>query len=271
MVDRLTNSALDRMRAGDVALGMSVRLGQTGDIARIAKSTDHDFIFLDAQHAVFGADTIREIAQTALSIGVAAVVRVRGLDDPDVGVLLDNGVMGIVFPEVNTADEARRAVRMTRFPPAGTRSAPGVLPHFNYQPLPLAETLAELNRSTLVAVMVETPEGLTNLEEIAAVDGVDVVHVGTNDLLLSLGKAGQFDDPIVMNTYERVVAATRTHGKFAGAGGNRDVARQVEAIGLGVRFITTNSDIRFLMGAAAAWTDSIRNALTAATRSTDAQ
>src|SRR5262245_53391117 len=192
MADWLTNPARERMRAGDVALGMSIRFGQSGDIARIAKTTDHDFLFLDAQHAVFDAPTIREIAQTALAIGIAPLVRVRGLDDPDVAVLLDNGVMGIVFPEVTTAEEARHAVDLTRFPPLGTRSAPGVLPHFNYERRPLAETLDQLNRSTLVAVMVEGEAGIANVESIAAVDGVDVVHVGTNDLLVSLGKAGQF-------------------------------------------------------------------------------
>jgi staphyloferrin B biosynthesis citrate synthase len=265
MVDQVTNPALTRMRSGDVALGMSVRLGRSGDIARVAKSTDHDFIFVDAQHSVFNPETIREIAQTALSIGIAPLVRVRGVDDPDVSVLLDNGVMGVVFPEVRNAEEARRAVRRTRFPPVGTRSAPGVMPHFNYQHLPLADTLSQLNRSTLVAVMVESAEGFANLEEIAAVDGVDVVHVGTNDLLLSLGKAGQFDDPVVMEMYQRVVAATRAHGKFAGAGGNRDIKRQLEAIRLGIQFVTTNSDIRFLMGAAAEWTGSIRQALAAET------
>ena len=64
-----------------------------------------------------------------------------------------------------------------------------------------------------------------------------------------------------METYQRVVAATHAHGKFAGAGGNRDVKRQLEAISLGIQFITTNSDIRFLMRAAAEWTGSIRTAL----------
>lgn len=258
MAERLVNPALERMRAGDVALGMSIRLGQSGDIARMAKSTDHDFLFIDAQHAVFDPQTIREIAQTALAIGVAPLVRVRGLEDPDVSVMLDNGVMGIVFPDIRTAEEARRAVQLTRFPPIGSRSAAGVLPHFNYERVPLAEMLTQLNDATLVAVMLEGPEGLDNLEEIAAVDGIDVIHVGTNDLLLSLGKAGQFDDPVVMQTYERVVAAASAHGVFTGVGGNRDVERQLQAIELGARFLTTNSDMRFLMSAAADWTGQVR-------------
>ena len=68
----LRNPALERMRAGDVALGMLVRLGRSGDIARIAKTTGHDFIFLDVQHAIYSLETIGHIAQAALGVAFAA-------------------------------------------------------------------------------------------------------------------------------------------------------------------------------------------------------
>ena len=67
----LTNPVLDRMRSGDVALGMNVRLGRSADIARIAKSTGHDFVFIDAQHGIFGLETIAHIANAALALGIA--------------------------------------------------------------------------------------------------------------------------------------------------------------------------------------------------------
>ena len=65
----IANPVLERMRAGDVALGMVIRLGRSADIARIAKATGHDFIFLDAQHSLFNLETIGHIAQTALACG----------------------------------------------------------------------------------------------------------------------------------------------------------------------------------------------------------
>ena len=98
----LRNPALERMRAGDVALGMLVRLGRSGDIARIAKSTGHDFVFLDVQHAIYSLETIGHIAQAALGCGVTAIVRVRSCHDPDMALLLDCGVTGIVVPDVST-------------------------------------------------------------------------------------------------------------------------------------------------------------------------
>ena len=92
------------MQAGGVALGMPVRLGRfrryrphrQGDRACIS-------LFIDCQHSPFNLETIGHIASTAMAIGVAPLVRVRGIDDPDVSLLLDNGAMGIVYPDVNTA------------------------------------------------------------------------------------------------------------------------------------------------------------------------
>src|SRR5256885_3288006 len=88
----LSNPLKDMMKAGKVALGMNVRLARSGDIARIAKSCGHDFIFIDGQHAIFTRETIAHIASTALGCGITPLARVRSVDDQDVQVLLDNGV-----------------------------------------------------------------------------------------------------------------------------------------------------------------------------------
>ena len=79
----LKNPVIERMRAGDVSLGMIVRLARSGDIARVAKSTGHDFIFIDRQHALFTLETVGHIAQAALGCGVAPLVRVRSCHDLD--------------------------------------------------------------------------------------------------------------------------------------------------------------------------------------------
>ena len=120
--EKLVNPVKARMQAGEVALGMPVRLARSGDIARIAKTTGHDFIFIDCQHSLFSLETIGHIASASLGCGIAPLVRVRGIDDPDVSLLLDNGVMGIVYPDVNTAAQARKAVDICKFAPLGKRS-----------------------------------------------------------------------------------------------------------------------------------------------------
>jgi 2-keto-3-deoxy-L-rhamnonate aldolase RhmA len=263
--DKLVNPVKERMRAGGVALGMPIRLGRSGDIARIAKATGHDFIFIDGQHSLFTLETIGNIASTALACGIAPLVRVRGIDDPDVSLLLDNGVMGIVYPDVNNAAQARKAVEICKFSPIGKRSVSGGYPHFDYKSVPLTTSVPQLNDSCLLGCMIETVEGLENVEAIAAVDGVDVIHLGSNDLLADMGKPGKFDDPALVEAQDRLIAAARKHGKFAGCGGNRDVARQVEIIRKGCQFITTQSDIGFLFAAASRWTSGIRDGLRSAT------
>lgn len=265
MPNGTTNTLLsplkERMQAGEAVLGLNVRLGRSPDIARIARATGHDFLFIDTQHSVFDLETIVHIAHTALAIGIAPLVRVRGIDDPDVSLLLDNGVAGIVYPDVSTADEARRAVEVCRFPPRGKRSAVGGYPHFDYRAVPLRESMPALDAHCLLVLMIETVAGLDNVEAIAAVDGVDVIHLGSNDLLVAMGKAGQFDDPAVVAAQDRVIAAAHANGRFAGCGGNRDVARQAEAIRRGARFVTTQTDIAFMMTAAGAWVKGVRDAL----------
>jgi 2-keto-3-deoxy-L-rhamnonate aldolase RhmA len=237
---------------------MIVRLARSGDVVRVAKSTGHDFIFIDAQHSLFSLETIGHIAQAGLGCGTAVLVRARSCQDPDISLMLDNGVSGIVFPDIDTAAEARQAVDACKFAPIGKRSVAGGYPNFDYRPVPLAHTVRALNDATLVVCMIETREGLRNIEEIAAVKGVDVIHVGCNDLLAAMGKPGAFGDPEVVAAVERVISVATQHGKFAGLGGERDLDRQLAFIRKGVRFVTTQTDIGFLMAEAARRTEQIR-------------
>ena len=190
-------------------------------------------------------------------------MRVRSCDDPDTSLILDNGATGIVFPDVNSAADAQRAVDACKFAPIGKRSVSGGYPNFDLRPVPTGESCRLLNESTLVVCMIETVEGLANVEEIAAVEGVDVLHVGCNDLLTAMGKPGQFGCPEVVAAIERVIAAAAAHGKFAGLGGERDLDRQHAFIRKGVRFVTTQTDIGFLMTAAGQRTATIRKELQA--------
>lgn len=248
-------------KAGNVALGLLTRLARSGDIARIAKTTGHDFVFMDAQHAGFNIETIGHIAQAALGIGISPLVRVRNCDDPQTQVILDIGATGIVFPDVNTAAEAKRAVNRARFPPVGKRSAAGAYPIFEYRAISMPDTIAALTENTLVVCMIETPEGLENVEAIAAVEGVDVIHVGANDLLTAMGKPGAYGSPEHIAALDRVFAAAKKHGKIPGVGGDRNLQRQMDSIRKGAQFLTTNSDIAFMMVEATRVTGDLRKAM----------
>src|ERR1700726_3406258 len=149
----LVNPVKARMQAGDVSLGMIVRLGGSGGVGGVAKKTGHDFVFIDAQHSLFSLETIGHMAQTGLGCGTAVLVRARSCDDPSISLMLDNGVTGIIFPDVETAAEAKRAVDACKFAPIGKRSVAGFYPNFDCRLLPLSHSVRVLNESTLVVCM----------------------------------------------------------------------------------------------------------------------
>jgi 2-keto-3-deoxy-L-rhamnonate aldolase RhmA len=257
----LVNPVKAKIAAGGVALGLGVRLVRSAEVARIARATGHDFLFLDLQHSLFNLETLGHIAQAALALGVAPLARVRSVRDPDVRALLDNGVAGIVFPDVNTEADARAAVAAVRFGPLGRRSVTGGYPHFDFRAVPPAEALAAVDAATLLVCMIETREGVRNAEAIAAVPGIDVIHMGMNDLLTDMGRPGRYADPELEAAVATVLAACRAHGKAFGAGGNRDPKAQAAAIRRGAQFLTTQTDIALLSAGAAAWTRGIAQAL----------
>lgn len=254
----ITNPAIERMRSNEPALGMIVRLSRTVEIAKVAAASGHDFIFVDAQHGPFSMETISDLVQAAASVGVAGLVRVRGSDDADIGRILDMGAAGIVVPDVETAEGARQAVNAARFAPLGRRSVSASYSALGFRPIPVGEATPALDAATLVVCMIETSKGMDNIDAIAAVEGVDVLHLGANDMLADMGMPGQFTAPEFIAIKERFFAACKAHGKWAGLGGDKDIERQKDAIAKGARFITTHTDLGFLLQAASAKTAGLR-------------
>jgi 2-keto-3-deoxy-L-rhamnonate aldolase RhmA len=127
--------------------------------------------------------------------------------------------------------------------------------------VPPTQALPAVEAATLLVCMIETREGVRNVDAIAAVPGIDVIHMGLNDLLTDMGKPGQYADPECEAAIAAVLAACRAHGKAFGCGGNRDPGAQAAIIRRGAQFLTTQTDIALLTGGATAWTKGVRDAL----------
>ena len=244
------NAVKDKLAAGQLVLGLSIRIVRTPDAAKIAKATDHDFLFIDMEHSALSFESVVDMSVAALDTGITPIVRVIGHDHWHCSRVLDCGAMGVVVPHIDNAAQAKRAVDACKYPPIGHRSMSAGFPHFDYKTVAPADAARMHNENILVAVMVETEQAINNVDEIAATEGVDVVHVGTNDLLAEIGLAGQFDHPRVAQMYEQVIAACKRHGKHAGLGGVRDPQLCKRYLKLGFRFMTTNSDLAFLLAGA---------------------
>ena len=157
---------------------------------------------------------------------------------------------GIVMPHVDTAKEARRIAEAFRYPPQGRRSWGGPPAVYGFRPPAMAEAQKAINDEILTVVMIESPEAVKNAGDIAAVDGIDVLLIGTSDLSSELGIAGQMGHPKVVDAYRTVGAACRKHGKVLGMGGVYDEENATRYVGMGARFVLTGSDHSYVvMGA----------------------
>ncbi|MEK6593691.1 MAG: aldolase/citrate lyase family protein [Pseudomonadota bacterium] len=243
----IQNTAKRRLAAGELSLGMGLRQARTVDIAAIAKTLDFDWLFIDMEHNSMDVGVASQIAMAALGVGIAPIVRVPGKEHYHASRLLDAGAQGIVVPHVDTAQEAERVVSNCKYPPIGHRSVAGAQPQLSFKNLPTGEATRLVNDETLVVVMLETPAAIANAEAIAAVQGVDVLLIGFNDLCAEMGVPGDFGGDKARAACAAVVAACRKHGKHPGIGGVYDHKLMQKFIDMGARFILSGSDISFMM------------------------
>ena len=257
----ITNRMQERLARGEVALCMATRLARTAEIAMIADACGFDALFIDMEHCTITLDAAAQICVAALPVGVTPLVRIAGHNFEDATRLLDAGALGIICPNVSTPAEAQAFVRACRFPPLGERSVGGAGPLQGYRATPLAEVNKQGNAATLCIAMLETPEGIANADAIAAVPGIDVLLIGSNDLCTALGIPGELKHPKLRAAYEATAKACKAHSKHLGVGGIRgDVAHIAELVALGARFVIAASDVQYLMAAARSEVAALRKA-----------
>lgn len=247
----LRNPLAEKLAAGGLGLAMIVKQVASVDIALVAKTCGYDAIYVDLEHSVVPEAAAAQICLMALAVGVTPLVRVPGHEAHWANRMLDAGALGVVVPHVESAEEARHVVAACRFTPEGSRSPSGHFPHLAYGIYPAETVRRVLNEKTTVVVMLETPQAIEQADAIAAVPGVDIVHIGSTDLCDALGVPGQFGHPEVEKAFRRVIEACRRHGKTTGAGGlgsAQDVTKKV--LQMGVRFITAGNEWGFMIAAA---------------------
>src|SRR5215475_12864997 len=247
----ITNSARERLARGEIALGFGVRLAKSAEIAKAARTAGFDWLFIDLEHSALSIETASQLAIAALDAGIAPIARVPNGEYSIATRLLDNGALGIVVPHVDTADEAREVVEKLKYPPLGHRSMGGTGPHYGLRATSTGDAARALNAANLTVVMLETPTAIANAEAIAAVPGIDVLLIGTNDLCAEMGIHGDFGHERVADAYRTMIAAARKHGKFPGMAGIYNEPLMQRYIEMGARFILSGNDAAFLMASAA--------------------
>ncbi|HEY3609513.1 MAG TPA: aldolase/citrate lyase family protein [Pseudonocardiaceae bacterium] len=223
---------LPRLRAGELTLMLGIRSSRTTDIVHIAHSTGHHAIMIDLEHSTMSTDVAATLCAAAGSLGLTAIVRIPEREYGMIGRLLDGGAHGIVAPRIETVEEARQIAGACRFPPRGQRSQTAMVPQLGMRPTPARELNPALDDTVVVQILLETPTGIANADAIAALDGVDMLAIGANDLTAELGVPGQYDDGRVRQAIASVGAAAKRHGKLLMVGGMRDVPPDVSPLRL---------------------------------------
>lgn len=242
-------AAFDREKA---ILCMCLTQARTPDIVLIAASAGFDAVYIDLEHGVTPLDVTSALCSAALGAGLVPLVRIPAVDPPMITRVLDGGALGVIVPHVATPEQAKEVVDVCRFPPVGARSLYGATPVTGYRSLPADELVSALDGEVVVALMIESGTAVDNAAKIAAVDGVDMLLVGTHDLSTDLGVARQMDHPLMADAFARVAAACAEHGRRFGVAGVGDPSILRSLLGLGLGFISAGTDTGFLQQAATA-------------------
>jgi 4-hydroxy-2-oxoheptanedioate aldolase len=208
-----TNSFKSRLRQGSPQRGLLSTLNSTAVIEMLA-GWDFDWILIDTEHTPTEvADVVAQL-QVLDAHDVSAIVRPAWSDMVLIKRLLDAGAQTFLIPSIDTAEEAAAAVSYTRYPPAGVRGVSGTSRAARYGQT--TDYLQTAGNQICILAQIETATGLANLEEIAAVPGVDAVFIGPADLAASLGHLGNPQHPVVQTAVNDAFRRLRAIGKPSG-------------------------------------------------------
>lgn len=198
-----------------------------------------DFVILDMEHSPLGLETMVDMIRAAEAYGMVAVPRVYTIETKLMRRVLDVGAHGLLVPMVNNMDDARYIMDAVKFPPLGARGMNagrgprwGGYDHY----------IQEANDALFTMFQCETREGLSHVEEMAAMDGLDSIFIGTGDLSLDMGHPQDLKNPEVVAAVDRILRACQEHGKIPGiVTGSPEAA--AERIRQGFRIVTIMNDL----------------------------
>ncbi|KAJ0414885.1 Pyruvate/Phosphoenolpyruvate kinase-like domain-containing protein [Aspergillus carlsbadensis] len=222
------NNLMTLAGQGKVCRTLKIKFITSLEIIYIARNAGFHALFIDLEHSPLSLETASHLCVTAMNAGLSPIARVPGQAEP-----------GFYTP--------------SKYPPRGKRSVTGMLPHMGYRSAPISDVSAVGNTQlSTVLVMIESPEAVASVDEIVAVEGVDVVLVGTNDLSIELGVAGDFDHPSFVESMQTLAVAVKRYGKILGVAGiyNRPDLLRGYIHELGARFVVGHVDLPMVAKAA---------------------
>ena len=215
----IRNVAREKLEQGQLSLGVGIRMTRSVEIAKAMAVAGFDWLFLDMEHGVMSLEAAPRSRRRRSMPGSR---RSRACRTANIRSRRARSTTACSASSCRMSIPRRRRARSSagsKYPPVGHRSMGGIGPHYDLRTAASGEAAAALNAANLTIVMIETPTAIANADAIAAVPGVDVLLIGTNDLCAEMGIHGEFGHDRVVEAYRALIAACKKHGKFAGIGG----------------------------------------------------
>ena len=241
--------------SGDTPYGVWLVSGSAAN-AEALGCAGFDFLVLDTEHTPIDTAQVADILRAISTTPASTIVRPAWNDMVIIKRLLDAGAQSLLIPFVQTAEEAKRAVSYTRYPPEGVRGVAGVHRGSRYGSVPNYHKLA--GAEICVIVQIETLAALDHLPAIAAVAGVDSIFVGPADLSASMGHLGDMNNPAVLDKLRSAAQTCRQLGKPCGiVGANPEIVRRY--LDFGYSWVAINSDVGLMVGRATEWLGQVKS------------
>jgi 4-hydroxy-2-oxoheptanedioate aldolase len=251
-----------QLRAGTPKLGIFLN-AHSPTVAEQLSHSGYDWLLVDSQHGPMGYEKLSAMLSGISNGGAKSLVRVGSYSDrPGIQQSLDLGADGILVPYINSADEARAAVTCARYPTAGTRSV--YFPQRSMNREGLLGYAGGANSNVIVALQVETADCIKNIDEIAAVPGVDILFLGQNDLCMSMGLYEKYEFPHMYTSpelgaaTEKLIAAARKDNVILGLF-LFGTARVGEFLDKGFSFISIGNDLHHVLTQTAAYVKDVED------------
>ena len=205
-----------RLAQGQQVMGTMVTTFASPDLPKILKNCGFDYMFVDCEHGSFTTREVANMIAVARAMDFPAVVRIPGPGRELVLKFMEMGASGLLLPNTETAEQARQMVDYAKYAPMGHRGVSLSRPHTDFAKVDGSAYMKQANEHTILMCQIESRKGVENIEQIMAVEGIDVGFIGPNDMTQDYGILGQFEHPDIVAAFEKVIAAAKANGKWSG-------------------------------------------------------
>lgn len=254
------NLTRERLNNGETVLGCSLQVYRSPEVARTFAAAGFDYVFIDMEHGSFNLETVHDIIVASKLSGITPIVRVVELQYGLCSRLLDQGAQGIILPRVEDPAILEDALSWLRYPPIGKRGYGINATMIEYESAGLPAVVEHQNSQVLAVVQFESAAAIERADELLSVPGLDVVMVGPADLSISLGVAGDWEHPLLIDAIQHIIEKCNRWGVVPGIQ-TRGLSMAKAWAGRGMRFIGVGAEHVLLLEKARETVSQLRSAL----------